>query len=443
MARRVPIVRGGQAPALRVGYCPVPRLQVPEGLLRPLQAELSNGLRVRLLPEPSVDTLAYQTFFRVGSRNERPGLTGISHLFEHLMFNGAARYGPKEFDRLVESRGGRSNAYTSWDVTAYHEEAPADALDLLLDLEIDRVSSLTITEQSLASEREVVKEERRQSVDDSVLGVLDEQLQALVFQAHPYHWPIIGWPADLDRIGLADCRDFFARHYAPNNATLVLCGRFDPDEALRKIEATYGPLPRGAPVPVPPSEEPEQKGERRARVLHPVQAPEVGIALRAPAAREAASADLDALQAVLGFGDGSVLVRSLVHEQRIATEVDVDYAWRLDGGAFVVWMELPPGGKPEKAESALWRELDRLCAKGPEPRRLERAKSQMEVALLRELAGTGGRAHAVGSGELLLGGLDAVADMFERIRRVTPRSAREMARRVFRREAACVVTAVP
>jgi zinc protease len=419
------------------------RLDVPPGLLRPIAAELPNGLRVRLLPEPSVGTVAYQTFFRVGSRNERPGLTGISHLFEHLMFNGAARFGPKEFDRLIESRGGRSNAYTSWDVTAYHEEAPADALELLIDLEIDRVSALTITEESLRSEREVVKEERRQSVDDSVLGVLDEQLQALVYLAHPYRWPIIGWPADLERIGVDECRDFFGRHYAPNNATLVLCGRFDPDETLRKVERAYGPLPRGAPVPVPPSEEPLQKGERRARVLHPVQAAEVGIAFRAPAAHEPGSADLDALQAVLGFGDGSVLVRSLVHEQRVCTEVEVDYAWRLDAGTFVFWMELPPKGRPERAEAALWRELDRLMDRGPEPARLERAKSQMEVALLRELSTCGGRGHALGSGELLLGGLGAVEDMFDRIRRVTARSVREAARRTFKREAVCAVTAVP
>ncbi|MHB8419682.1 MAG: M16 family metallopeptidase [Myxococcales bacterium] len=421
----------------------MPRLDVPEGLLRPIEAELGNGLRIRMLPDPSVETISYQTFFRVGSRNERPGLTGISHLFEHLMFNGARRYGPKEFDRLIESRGGRSNAYTSWDVTAYHEEAPADALELLIDLEVDRVGALALTEESLASEREVVREERRQSVDDSVLGALDEQLQALVFLAHPYRWPIIGWPADLGRIGLADCRDFFARYYAPNNASLYLCGRFDPDRAFRAIEAAYGALPRGPEVPAPPREEPPQKGARGARVLHPVHAPEVGIAFLAPAAHEEASADLDALQAVLGFGDGSVLGRSLIHERRLCTEVDVDYAWRLDPGPLVVWMELPPRGDPKRAAAALWRELDRIQEKGPEPARLERAKSQMEVALLRELSSCAGRAHAVGSGEWLLGGLEAVSGMFDRIRRVTPRSAREVARRVFRREAACVVTAQP
>jgi predicted Zn-dependent peptidase len=406
-------------------------------------AELSNGLRIRLLPDPAAPIVSYQTFFRVGSRNERPGLTGISHLFEHLMFNGAARYGPKEFDRHLEARGGRSNAYTSWDLTAYHEEAPADAIDLLLDMEVDRMGALRLTEESLRSEREVVKEERRQSVDDSVMGVLDEQLQAMLFQAHPYHWPIIGWPADLDRIRLPDCKEFFASNYAPNNASVYVCGRFEAAALLQKIEAAYGALPRGPATASPPTEEPEQRGERRARVAHPVQTPVLAVAFRAPAARDESSASLDAAQAILGFGEGSLLARELVHRLKLCTDVEVDYAWRLDAGAFVIWMQLPPGGRPERAEAALWTQLDRLVDRGPDPAHLQRAKSQMEVALIREIATCGGRAHAVGSGEALLGSLAGVAGMLERIHAVTARSIREVAGRVFRREALCSVLAMP
>ena len=422
---------------------PPRRLNVPAGLLEPIEHELSNGLRIRLLPDPSTPIVSYQTFFRVGSRNERPGLTGISHLFEHLMFNGAAKYGPKEFDRHLESRGGRSNAYTSWDVTAYHEEAPAEALPLLLDMEVDRMGALRITEESLASEREVVKEERRQSVDDSVMGVMDEQLQALIFQAHPYHWPIIGWPADLDRIKLPDCRAFFASNYAPNNATVYVCGALEPKVALRQMEAAYGALPRGPVTSSPPTEEPPQRGERRARVAHPVQAPMLAVAFRGPAAHDRTSADLDAVQAVLGFGEGSLLARELVHRLKLCTDVEVDYAWRLDAGTFAIWMQLPPGGKPERAEAALWTQLDRLSERGPDRAHLERAKSQMEVALIRELATSGGRAHAVGSGEALLGSLAGVAGLFDRIHGVTVRSARDVAAKTFRREAICSVLAVP
>jgi predicted Zn-dependent peptidase len=169
----------------------------------------------------------------------------------------------------------------------------------------------------------------------------------------------------------------------------------------------------------------------------------LGVAFLAPRARDASSADLDAVQAVLGFGEGSLLARELVHRLKLCTDVEVDYAWRLDAGAFVVWMQLPPSGRPERVETALWTQLDRLCQRGPDPAHLGRAKSQMEVALLRELATCGGRAHAVGSGEALLGSLGSVAEMFERICRVTPRSTREAARRTFRREAVCSVLAIP
>src|SRR5512133_4000731 len=159
-----------------------------------------NGLRVRLLRDPSAPTLSYYTFFQVGSRNEKLGTTGISHLFEHMMFNGAARYGPKEFDRVLESRGGHSNAYTSNDVTAYYEDFAADALETVVDLEADRMRSLRLTVEGLEQEREVVKEERRLRTDNSIFGLMEEQLEALVFLAHPYRWPVIGWMDDIERI---------------------------------------------------------------------------------------------------------------------------------------------------------------------------------------------------------------------------------------------------
>ncbi len=416
---------------------------VPPELLTPVKAELSNGLRVRLLPDPDSRVVSVQTFFRVGSRDERPGRTGIAHLFEHLMFNGATKYGPKEFDRAIEEQGGSSNAYTSNDVTVYHEEAPAEALELLLDLEFDRMGGLALSDASLAAEREVVKEERRLRVEDSVMGLVDEELQALVYREHPYRWPVIGWPADLDRISLADCRDFFARYYAPTNATLVIAGGFDPARALAIIERDHGRLPRGPPIESPPNEEGEQRGARRAVVRHPSQAPLIVLALRAPAAREPASAELDLLQAILSFGDGSLLVRDLVHERGLVTEIGVDYAWRLGPAAFEIVAELPPGGDPERVLREIWRHLERLAEKGPSARQLSRAKLQSQVALLRELSSVGGRAHSLGSAEILLGGLEPAVRIGERSERVTLRSAREAARATFRPERSSVVFLEP
>jgi len=243
--------------------------------LRPVERQLANGLRIRLLPDPSVPALAYQTFFRVGSRDEQVGRTGISHLFEHLMFNGATRYGPKEFDRALEARGGSSNAYTSWDLTVYHEEVPPDALDLVVDLESDRMGGLNLSAEALASEREVVKEERRLRVEDSVPGLVDELMESLIYRAHPYRWPVIGWMPDLDRIALQDCKEFFRQRYAPNQATLYVSGAFDVAHALELIERAYGGLPSGLRPESPPNEEPPQQGERRAELRRPAQAPVV------------------------------------------------------------------------------------------------------------------------------------------------------------------------
>src|SRR4051812_24393066 len=225
---------------------------------------LPNGLHIRLLPDRSLPIATLYSFFRVGSRNERPGITGISHLFEHMMFNGSRKFGPKEFDRKLESAGGTSNAYTSTDVTAYYEDFAAEALPLVLDLESDRMASLLIDDDSLQREREVVKEERRFRTDNDIDGMMDEALGALAFVAHPYRWPVVGWMSDLNRITREDCERYFRTYYAPNNCTVVLVGDVDPKTAVGLIEKLYGKIQRGEALPSVADGEPPQKGERRA-----------------------------------------------------------------------------------------------------------------------------------------------------------------------------------
>src|SRR5438128_11775193 len=204
---------------------------------------LANGLQVRLLPDRGLPIATLYSFFRVGSRNERPGITGISHLFEHMMFNGSKKYGPKEFDRRLESAGGTSNAYTSNDVTAYYEDFASEALPLVLDLESDRMASLLIDDASLARERDVVKEERRFRTDNDLDGMMDEALGALAFLAHPYRWPVVRWMSDLNRISREDCEQYFRTYYAPNDCTLILVDDFDPKGALKLIKQLYGSRP--------------------------------------------------------------------------------------------------------------------------------------------------------------------------------------------------------
>lgn len=368
-----------------------------------VETTLGNGLRVRLMPERSTPTISYYTVFQVGSRNERVGLTGISHLFEHMMFNGAAKYGPKQFDRVLESRGGYSNAYTSNDVTVYFEDFTAEALETVVDLEADRMRSLRIDDEALAQEREVVKEERRLRTENSIFGLMEEQLEALVFLAHPYRWPIIGWMEDIERISRADCEQFFRTYYAPSNAAIYAVGDLDPAATLALIERAYGDIPAGpAPAPVPPGE-PVQRGERRAAIRFPAQAPALLVGWRAPAGRGPDASALDVLQVCLAVGEASRLRRRLVQQEEVAVSVTISWGWRVDPGIFYVFVELPPGQDVRKAERILYEELEKVARRGVTATELARAQALLRSAVLHELATHHGVAHALAQAEALVG----------------------------------------
>ena len=405
--------------------------------------QLPNGLRIRLLAERSVPTVSWYTFFQVGSRNERVGHTGISHLFEHMMFNGAARYGPKEFDRLLESRGGTSNAYTSNDVTAYYEDFASDALETVLDLESDRMRSLAVTPETLEQERQVVLEERRLRTENSIFGLLEEQLEALVFQAHPYRWPVIGWTEDIERISREDCLAYFRTYYAPGNAVVYGVGDLDPDATLRAVERWYGDVPPGPPPPPVPQGEPRQRGERRAVVRYPAQAPAVLAGWRGPAAGHADTPALDVLQAALAIGESSRLRRRLVEEEEVAVSAHASWGWRKDPGVFLLFAEVAPGKRREKAEAILWEEIAKLAARGISRAELARAQRLLRSAVLHELATHNGVAHALGQAEALLGDWREAGRALAQYAAVTPAQVKEVARRWLDPHQRCVVVLEP
>jgi zinc protease len=405
--------------------------------------ELPNGLRVRVLPEKSTPTVSYYTFFQVGSRNERLGLTGISHLFEHMMFNGAARYGPKEFDRVLEARGGHSNAYTSNDVTAYYEDFAADALPTVVDLESDRMRSLRLGEESLEQEREVVKEERRLRTDNSVFGLMEEQLESLVFQAHPYRWPVIGWMDDIERIARADCEAFFRTYYAPSNAAIYCVGDVEAEATLDAIARAYVDIPRG-PAPAPVAQgEPPQRGERRARVRFPAQAPAVLVGWRGPAARSPDAAVLDVIQVCLGVGESSRLRKRLVLEDELAVSITLSWGWRIDPGIFFAFAELAPGASVARAEEAVWEELERLARRGISRAELARSRALLRSSTLHELSTHHGVAHALGQAEALLGDWREAGKTLEQYARVTAADVRRVAREYLSPVRRCVVELEP
>jgi zinc protease len=404
---------------------------------------LPNGLRVRLLPDATAPTLSYYTFFQVGSRNERLGTTGISHLFEHMMFNGAAKYGPKEFDRVLESRGGHSNAYTSNDVTAYYEDFAADALETVVDLESDRMRSLRLTSESLEQEREVVKEERRLRTENSVFGLMEEQLEALVFLAHPYRWPVIGWMDDIERITRDDCEAFFRTYYAPNNAAVYAVGDLDPDATLALIERHYGDIPAGPrPAPVPPGE-PPQRGERRATVRYPAQAPALLVGWRGPAARSPDAAALDVLQVCLAVGESSRLRRRLVQETEVAVSVSISWGWRIDPGVFLSFVELAPGVRTAAAEKLLWEEIAKVATRGVRPSEVRRAQALLRSSVLHELATRHGVAHALGQAEALLGDWREAGRALEHYAAVGAADVKRVAREYLDPAQRCVVVLEP
>src|SRR5512140_2277900 len=190
---------------------------------------LKNGMKVLIHEEHSIPNVALYIFYKIGSRNERPGTTGLSHFFEHMMFNGAKKYGPKQFDKEMDNAGGNNNAYTSTDVTVYTDWFPSSALELMFDMEADRIRDLALDPKIIESERGVVYSERRNSVDNNNGGLLNELAWATAFEAHPYHWPVVGWPSDIEAWTMDDLKNHFRMGYAPNNCVLVLVGdvRFD------------------------------------------------------------------------------------------------------------------------------------------------------------------------------------------------------------------------
>jgi predicted Zn-dependent peptidase len=338
-------------------------------------------LRVILSRDDRAPIVAVNLWYDVGSRHESPGKTGFAHLFEHMMFQGSAHVAKGEHFSLVQSAGGSGNASTWLDRTNYYETLPSHELELALWLEADRLASLlpAMTQEKLDNQRDVVKNERRLRVDNQPYGTWDEKLQELLFpEDHPYHHSTIGSMADLDAASLADVSEFFAAHYAPNNAVLTIAGDFDPEEALAMIQKHFGPIAANPSVPPPPSSaiEPIIGAEVREMVPDRVPLPRIYAAYRIPIF---GTDDFDALEVtadLLGTGRASRLYRTLVREEQLAQEVTA-FTFPVIGGAaiFATSVTARPGAGHEALESALFAEVDRLAESGPSVDELERVRN--------------------------------------------------------------------
>jgi zinc protease len=342
---------------------------------------LPNGLRLILSHDDRAPIVAVNLWYAVGSRYEKPGKTGFAHLFEHMMFEGSAHVAKGEHFSLLQSIGGSLNATTWLDRTNYFETIPSHELELALWLESDRLTSLlsAMTQEKLDNQREVVKNERRFSVDNQPYGTWDEKLQELVYpEGHPYHHSTIGSMADLDAASLTDVSEFFASYYAPNNAVLTIAGDFDPEGALALVEQYFGPIKANPAIPPAPSTEvdPVIGAEVREIVPDRVPLPRVYAAYRMPTFGTDGFDALEVAVDVLGTGRASRLYRTLVRERQLAQDVTV-FAFPFVGGAtiFTMWVTARPGVAHEDLEEALFAEVDRLTAVGPSDDELERVRN--------------------------------------------------------------------
>jgi predicted Zn-dependent peptidase len=367
----------------------------------------------------------------VGSRNESPGITGISHFFEHMMFNGSKHVPPKEYDKILESNGGYSNAFTDRDMTAYYEDVASDRLDKVLFLDSDRMAALSLLPEQLKSEIEVVKEERRLRTDNDIQGMIDEQLYATAFNAAPYRWPVVGWMGDLNRIQRDEMVNYFRTYYAPNNCILVLTGDFDTKNALTQIQSAFGRIPKQKPPAAPINSEPEQHGERRAEVHYPAQNVSFEMGYKAPGVASPDIYVLDVLSSILSDGESSRLHQALVYEKQIALSAGTSFQTRIDPALFEVYVEMKPGRTAAEGEKAVDEVFRRLVADGPTPRELDKAKNQLEAHFVRQLRTNNGVGQAIGYYEHVFGDYRRLFEAVPTYRAVTAADCKRVAKQIF------------
>ena len=395
---------------------------------------LPNGLEIIVWPDHDIPNVALYYFVRAGGRNEYPGITGLAHFFEHMMFNGSKKREQGEFDREMEAAGGANNAYTNNDVTVYMDWFPTSALETVLELEADRLRNLAIDPKVVESERGAVYSERRSGVDDNHNSRLYEQVMATAYIAHPYQYPVIGWPSDIENWTQQDLEQFFKTYYAPNNLTMVIVGDVTPEQIFLLANDHLSPLERQYPPPEVTTIEPEQEGMRRLVIETPTQTPMLHMAFHAGATADPETLHMDLLLAILAEGDASRLHRLFVEEQQIALQVG---GWQTDGfdpGLAYFVMALPPGGDLEAAEAALVAELERVASEGVSADELERARNLRLASFWRGLQTIGGKASALGNFEVFTGDYENLFAIPERLTAITPADLQAVAAKVFRDE---------
>jgi zinc protease len=404
---------------------------------------LKNGMKILVQEDHSIPNATMYIFYRVGSRNERPGTTGLSHFFEHMMFNGAKKYGAGEFDRVMEAAGGRNNAYTNNDVTVYQDWFPTSTLELTFDLEADRIQNLAFDPEIIKSERGVVMSERRTSVESDNAGLLSEQLWATAFTAHPYQWPVVGWAVDIENWTMEDLKRHFSMGYSPSNATMVIAGDVNADEIFRLAQKYIEPIPSHEPPPKVTTQEPEQMGERRVVIKKFAQLPMLMVGYHAPQTSSPDYYALQVLQTILFSGQSSRMYQRLVDKDQLAILTLASWDYSFDPNLFTVIAQPKAGIQPEAVEKALYEEFDKVKAQPITDQELEKAKNILLANFYRQMRTIDGRANTLGSYEVFFGDYRKLFTAVEDYNKVTKEDVRRVAQKYFTDKNRTVATLVP
>ncbi|HYK91840.1 MAG TPA: pitrilysin family protein [Acidobacteriota bacterium] len=411
----------------------------PEGSVQPprlaiQQHTFGNGLRLQMVEDHSAPVINLQVWYHVGSKDEKPGRTGFAHLFEHLMFKGSAHVGPDEHSRIIESAGGFDNAYTNDDVTVYWETFPANYLERVIWLEADRMGSLNVDEGNFKSEREVVKEERRVSVENQPYGRLFEDLADAAFMVHPYKHTTIGSMVDLNKASLEDVREFHGTYYRPDNATMIIVGDVDPPQVIAWTEKYFSGIPKpAAAIPRVTVKEPPQKAERQLRRWYGSQSPLPAVveAYHMPAEFTPDSYPLILASNILSGGESSRLFRKLIYEDQIASQAAGIGNFTEDPNLFIVYALLNPGTSVAEGGKALEAIIDGMRDKPVEAVELEKAKNQQISAYILGRRTDQQKADAIGRAAVIGHNADLVNTSLSRYLSVSAADIENVSKRYF------------
>ncbi len=413
------------------------------------QFTLPNGLHVILSEDHTAPLVGVEMLYDVGSKDEKPGRTGFAHLFEHLMFQGTVNLPKGESDRLIEAAGGSSNGSTSADRTQYWEQVPSNALEQMLFIQAQRMGALlpTLDQAKLDNQREVVRNERRESYEMKPYGMAWKVLLENLWNPEfPYHWQTIGSHEDLQAASLDDVREFFQRWYGPGNASLAIVGDIDPVKTRALVEKHFGGIPRAdppkraTPLPVPLAK------ERQVTVPDEVQLPRLYLAWQTPKSHADGEAALEVLGDVLATGKSSRLTRRLVMEERIAQNVMAGQQSQALAGMFMVVATPKPGVKPEQIQKVVEEEIARIARDGPTPEELQRAKNRIEsqvIFALEPVGGFEGRASHLNSYYWETGDPGHLGKDLERFRALTVEDVRAAAATYLANDRRVALTVVP